>query len=458
MKSIGIIGGGISGLSAAYYLTRLAPSVSVHLFEKHGPGGWIQTMNKDGFTFETGPRSIRLNLRSREVMEIASQVGCLDKIVFSSKRVADSQIYADGELFRLLPEGQFRMLKGILTVPIYRKLFLLNFCLPKPRAQPVEDESIPEFMSKYLRFWSEEDKKWFIETFLDAFQQGIYLGDINKLSARSCLPFSHMFMKKYYPSKYHPYKDIMKNPDVIRTYKKGISMKSNAFNFQGGLSTLINALLENLRTYPNFTYHETGVTSVKEHNSRGVISTSKENFEVDQVISTLPSNIFSGLLEGYENISELCNKVTHKSIFTLNVGFKENHRLDGLGYLVPNKENSKLAGVLFDSTQFTNLKPCVSVMGKVSSKETTHELTKELMQDFRKQTQCDTQIATILGTYWENALPQYNVGHYKIVEQVEQESPNWLKVSGQSLYPSGIPNCVLTSKNLVNSLVHKPIA
>lgn len=77
-SSIAVLGGGISGLSTAYYLARLAPKTTkILLLEgKERVGGWIQSRRvspgqynapppkeindtKDSILFESGPRSLR---------------------------------------------------------------------------------------------------------------------------------------------------------------------------------------------------------------------------------------------------------------------------------------------------------------------------------------------------------------------------------------------------------------
>ena len=61
MSTVAVLGGGISGLSTAYYLARLAPSTTrILLIEgKERLGGWIQSKRQEDVLFETGPRTLR---------------------------------------------------------------------------------------------------------------------------------------------------------------------------------------------------------------------------------------------------------------------------------------------------------------------------------------------------------------------------------------------------------------
>ena len=140
-----------------------------------------------------------------------------------------------------------------------------------------------------------------------------------------------------------------------------------------------------------------------------------------------------------------CEKITHNSLIAINLGF-EKLNLEGVGYLVPTKENSKISGVLFDSCSFPHLRNSVSIMGKPGYS------VDEMVETFRLQTGVKQPHIFMNVNRCEEALPQKNVGHFKIVQNTEKNSPDWLSVSGQSFYPSGIPNCVITAKELAEKL------
>src|SRR5690348_14300176 len=56
-----ILGGGITGLGAAWFLKRQNPKAKITLLEKTNRlGGWIQTSREGGFLFERGPRTFQM--------------------------------------------------------------------------------------------------------------------------------------------------------------------------------------------------------------------------------------------------------------------------------------------------------------------------------------------------------------------------------------------------------------
>ena len=68
-QKFGILGGGISGLSTAYYLRKKFPGCAISLFEKEAKlGGWLQTYNQK---FEMGARLIKNDQNSQGFHEMA---------------------------------------------------------------------------------------------------------------------------------------------------------------------------------------------------------------------------------------------------------------------------------------------------------------------------------------------------------------------------------------------------
>lgn len=457
MQRVAVIGAGISGLSLCYFLKRIEPSLHVMLFEQDKVGGWMQTMEKQDFLFETGPRSIRMGPLSLDIFELAYEAGVLDKLLVSSTRAIDAAVYADGKVMKLFPPGYFRKIRGVLSTPLYRRLILARYLKKSPKLEPVDDESVADFVGKYIKFWNEEDKEYLISTFVDAFQLGIYSGDVHKLSARFCPPFADMFTKAYYPDKSAPSKRVEHENKTIETaFGLSLVSRANCFNFKGGLSILTNALLERLKKYPNFEYIPKGIVSIEKSDNIGKIKDKDgTDYKAEHVVSTIPSAALAKMLRGFPKINDLCNSIPHNSLLALNVGFENDVGLKGVGYLVPSREKSPISGVLYDSSQFPWLAPSVSIMGRVD--KYSHEHTDIFVKEFQRQTGVKENPKTVVGSFCDKALPQYNVGHYKIVEELEKISPSWLHVSGQSIYRSGIPNCVITSKRLANKIMLKAL-
>ena len=86
MKKIAIMGGGISGLSSAFYLSRRFPSALITIYEGSSRlGGCIETAKfPNGYKYDLGPKTIRASNFCENVLEISKEIGIIDKSSFSN--------------------------------------------------------------------------------------------------------------------------------------------------------------------------------------------------------------------------------------------------------------------------------------------------------------------------------------------------------------------------------------
>eukprot|EP00947_MAST-08B_sp_MAST-8B-sp1_P001594 g1594.t1 len=176
-----IVGGGISGLSVAWFLRRLvgpAPQITV-IEASHRVGGWVESVrHEQGFLFERGPRGFRPSGNGAAALELAESAGLADEAVASSSDSAMRYLWKDGQLQKL-PNGPLEALQSPLTSGLAKEAWRERSVLPSLDA----DESIRSFMSR--RFSDAT-----ADTLVDGMVSGIYAGDISKLSAASCSPFN----------------------------------------------------------------------------------------------------------------------------------------------------------------------------------------------------------------------------------------------------------------------------
>ncbi|MCH9608859.1 MAG: Protoporphyrinogen oxidase [Chlamydiales bacterium] len=205
---IKIIGGGISGLAAAWYLQKLG---KVTLYEKSNRvGGWIRTIHKEGFCFETGPRGFRPVGPGKESVALCNS---LDLTLLPACKAAQKRyVCRDG---KLTPFSIGYLLKNGLLSGAMRDLFTS----PLKR----EDETIEAFFSRHFNHR-------FAAALIDPFTRGIYGGDYRQLSARSCFPSLWEI-------------DQTKG-SLIRGRSKKEKCKAALYSFQGGMETLVKALAE----------------------------------------------------------------------------------------------------------------------------------------------------------------------------------------------------------------------
>lgn len=182
MSSTAILGGGISGLSAAFYLSKNGKQ-SVKLLEKSKRlGGWIQTENNvpKGFRFENGPRTIRPGgIKGRNTLHMIEDLQLQDSLnPISRNHVAakNRMIYAHGQLC-MLPSSFSSIFKKL---PPFSKPLVsvaIHDLLAGPSASKLQDESIYSFTER--RFGTEA-AKYLISSMIC----GICAGDAKQISVK----------------------------------------------------------------------------------------------------------------------------------------------------------------------------------------------------------------------------------------------------------------------------------
>ena len=100
MPAVAIIGGGISGLTSAFYISKALPGCTVTLFEEENRlGGKIKSEKHHGFLFEHGPNGF---MDSRqEMLDLCNELGLNEQMIKSNDASAERLILKEGKLKRL---------------------------------------------------------------------------------------------------------------------------------------------------------------------------------------------------------------------------------------------------------------------------------------------------------------------------------------------------------------------
>jgi len=194
--TVAVLGGGISGLTAAYRLAQIHPTPKrIILLEASSRlGGWIHSSrNPDGVMYEHGPRTLRPSGTPGIItLNLVDELDIKDQILYvpgGAPAATNRLVYIDGKLVNL----PFNRLVSLLLkgrAPLQRPLIAAVFQDLFTRRSKDKDESFHSFVNR--RFGS--DLANFI---IDPMIRGICAGDSKDISVNFIAKPLREFEQKY---------------------------------------------------------------------------------------------------------------------------------------------------------------------------------------------------------------------------------------------------------------------
>lgn len=414
-KRIFILGGGISGLSLAYYLAKQSDRYEIHIIEKnHRAGGWIDSDDSTGFFFEKGPRVFR-GSKSQAFLSLASEIGMDRELVGCNPHAKKRYLWIDGKL-RKAPILSWGLIKGVL-----RELTV------KPAIG--NDESVWDFACRRFNAKVAQDV-------FDPLVTGIYGGNPREISIKLGFPQFKALEEQH--------------GSVIKGFFKTPRYRGpRLFSFQRGMKSFIKKLEES--TPVHFHYDEE-VVSILSKEESFELKTSQNVYETDFLFSALPCHIIGRLL-----LPQLLNISLHGTTL-VHLGYRKKVlKKSGFGYLVGSQEKEDVLGVVFDSNAFTSFNHSpqetrLTVMLKrddLSDGEARDLALRALKKHLKIKEQPDVSLVLTAS----KVFPQLKVGHEKILKEVEttlQQKYPRLRLVGNYFYGVGVNDCIARAKSVAD--------
>ena len=330
-KHILIVGAGISGLSAAWYLSQVAPEHTLTILEKQNKvGGWIETLDACGYEFEKGPRIFKPS-KSKALLGLLDELNLSSKIQYAQGST-DRYIFLDNHMHKL-PKGPLSFLSSVLTRDL---IFSIIREITVRRTTHV-DESVGGFISR--RFGSKV-----LDRLFDPLVQGIYAVDPYKISIKSCFPFLKKLEEQHGSVVYGMLKKIGKSEKIEKN-------QSALFSIQGGVEKIIKAIQDHLSSSIHCNQK---VLDLQFQADKVIAKTESNTYTADFIFIALPAKQAAELL-GHTNVqglSYLAN-MQNVGITSALVGYSEKILpYEGFGYLVSSKQKTDILGAVFDSNPF----------------------------------------------------------------------------------------------------------
>ncbi|MCU7839041.1 MAG: protoporphyrinogen oxidase [Candidatus Thiodiazotropha sp. (ex Troendleina suluensis)] len=334
-----IVGGGISGLSTAWWLAQQGISVEVWEADER-PGGKIRTTREAGYTTERAA-GLLVNFRN-EIDHLIKQTGLTHR-----KRVRDQSLNR-----YLVHRGELTqvpmLMPALIASPLWSlsaKLRLMTEILVPKGHQ--DDETVSSFIERRLG-------KEILDTAMDPFVSGTLASDPDLAEARSVLPRLKLLEQRY--------GSLTMGMLINRLLKRRRANKADTFSFAGGMTELIEVLAHTPGVTLRCGMRVASVTKIQDY---WQIKVSKGGMQhqisVPHLVMSTPADICSNLLTPEDPpLGQLLSEIEYASVVVLHVGLdssRVNHPLDGTGFLVSRENKMAFNGNLWMSRLFPERAP-----------------------------------------------------------------------------------------------------
>jgi oxygen-dependent protoporphyrinogen oxidase len=485
LNSVAIIGAGITGLTAGYYLQR--KGIPVTLYESSGrAGGVIQSIRKDGYLAETGPNTILET--SPKISQLVRDAG-LESRKLNPDPSAEARYVVRYKRPIAMPDSPL----GFFTTNLFSakaKLAVLREPFVPPRRDGKE-ESIAEFVIRRLG-------NEFLEQAIDALVAGIYAGDPRKLSVTQAFPklaqleatYGSLIKGQILGARERKRRgEVAKDRAPKFSFDEGLQVLTDNLRFRLGDSVHLNTSVTRLiqtgarrssgAAMPegwSLDIRENGHETCVEHTAVIYAGTAFKLAELQIETARTPSKTSpspwgEGRGEGDQGAQteridlNRFSEIRYPPVASLVLGFRREdvaHTCRGFGMLIPKVEGFKILGTIFSSSLFPNRAPAghltlTSYIGGERYPELASlphdKLVALVCEDLRLLLGIKGKPTFEHSTFYPRAIPQYNVGYGKyrdLMTDIESKAHGFFLAGhyrdGVSLSDSIISGCNIADR------------
>jgi oxygen-dependent protoporphyrinogen oxidase len=438
-----VVGGGVSGLAAAYELRKRKRSVIV-LERSNRPGGVVQTERIGDYVIDAGPDA--LLVQKPAAVALCNELGLGDRL-FPTKLPRTAFILRNGVLHplpgasvlgfptRLRPFFKSRLFGFSAKLRMAGELFI-------PKRTTSEDESIAEFVRR--RFGSEA-----VDFIAEPLLAGIHAGDVERLSMRALFP--------------RLVDAEATSGSVIKAFRRASGPRNadGMFrSFPNGLGELIDGLM---RAVPKESVRlGSNVTRIDEGHGFTLHIEGKPAIHANAVILAVPGYIAAELLRTLDaDLSASCAAIRYLSSATVAFAFPRgalHHHLQGTGFVVPRAEGIHITAGAWISSKWPQRAPDRDALLRafLGGARDPHVLEKSDNELVEMALGDLTRILDIRGTptltrlyRWNRSSPQQEVGHADLMQRIDARLTQHagLFISAAGFRGVGIPDCIADARS-----------
>ncbi|HET9911098.1 MAG TPA: protoporphyrinogen oxidase [Anaerolineales bacterium] len=476
MTKLVIVGGGIAGLSAAYYARKRNPDAEIMLVESSDRwGGKIRTDRvafDDGqFIIEGGPDTF-LATKPWGVA-LCKELGLGDRLHGTNPHKKNTYVLNRDRLLPL-PDGLAMMiptnieaiLKSRLVSWFSKARMGLDFLLP-PKAVN-GDESLGAFVSRRLG-------REAYENLIEPLMSGIYAGDGDQLSLASTFPYLRDLELKY--------GSLARGALKMRRQSNGKSVQGSRSAFltpTTGLAEIVEKLIGYLETNSVTLHLNTHVTSVKHltpfdrlraaPDTWHLILDTDESLIANGIIIAAPAFAAAQMLASLDpSLASDLRSIPYASTATVSLAYRQSdipRDLDGYGYVIPRREGRRALACTWTSTKFPHRAPDGYALIRVFVGRAGQDIPwneDDLLALAKEELKLTLGVTTdpLLSRVflWDKAMPQYNLGHPEILKRIDDALEKYpgLALAGNGYRGIGIPDCIHSGEVAVDKIIESSI-
>ncbi|TFB22074.1 protoporphyrinogen oxidase [Filobacillus milosensis] len=453
-----IIGGGITGLTAAYYLKEEQPNMDITLIELNDRlGGKIDSLKKDGFTIERGPDSFLE--RKSDAKELVEDLGLEDELVRN----------ATGQAFILSHDRLHPIPKGSkMGIPLAWKPFMKSTLFTwngklaalkdviKGQSKVSDDQSVGQFFRRRLG-------NQVVDRLIHPLISGIYAGNIDQLSLQATFP-NFLDVEQKHGGLIKGLRKLSKTDENASAKNQGMFL-----TLKQGLQYLVNQLEEELKEQEILL--NSRVTHIDKKNDQYIVHIDhhEDPIEADYLVMTTPHAVTEKIFSQYDFMHDF-SQIKSTSVANVALAFEQDaidNLPNGTGFVVSRKENYRITACTWTHKKWPHTTPEGHVLirvyvGKPGDEEVIEKSDEEIeslvLKDLQTIMEINKPPLFKVVSRWENSMPQYTVGHMnrlKVLEdKMNQHLPN-VFLAGASYRGVGLPDCMKQAKSVVQQIKSK---
>lgn len=465
-----IVGGGIAGLSAAYYAAITNHYSQITLLESDSRWGGKIITDRVGFEggqliIEGGPDTF-LATKPWGVA-LCKELGLADRLHGTNPKTKNTYVLHKNRL-QPLPEGLAMMIPSDIPSVLRSRLISwpgkirMGFDFLQPARSPNGDESLGSFVSRRLG-------REAYENLIEPLMSGIYAGDGDQLSLSSTFPYLRDLELKY--------GSLARGALEMRKKMPATPGSRSAFlTPTTGLAEMVEKLVETLApkvdmrlNTPVTRISNSEYSNLEYSNTRYSLELGDgSTLDAESVILATPAPVSGKLLGALDPVlASVLESISYVSTATVSLAYRQAdlpRPLDGYGYVIPRREGRRALACTWTSTKFPHRAPegCALIrvfVGRAGQDAGMPRDESALTNLAREELQLTLGITAepLLSRVfvWENAMPQYNLGHPDKLAKIESalaKHPG-LALAGNGYRGIGIPDCINSGKVAVEKLI-----